>query len=211
MAGKLKSIYIDDIMQELDKLEGSKEISTEEMMKMAEQVRRERIAERKAGQPAEKEAGEIKKEELKEAIDGLPVEQWNDFEIEEELRKNKDIRRVFTTIAKKSPLMIRNIMEALDWGMAKKSHTSEMCKLLKEMGLVEERKVLKIWAKDYCIKEHGLKAELTEEEKDILDKFAFWTKSMKEEKRAYYLGVSGYWKLAEKGKVRVLQMARSST
>jgi len=201
------SEFISDIVEEIKKKEDISQMDNDELIKKAEKIRKQRIEQRKSRIPPEKEIEKTKEFDFEKALESLPSDEWTEFEITEELVKSRDLRKVFKIIAKNQPLMIRNIMEGLDWGIKKKSHTSDMVKLLEEMGLIEERKVLKIWAKDYAIKELGLKEKLEEIEQMILNKFDFWTKSVKEETRNKFIGVSGYWILTKKGELRVLLLA----
>jgi len=203
---------IGEIMQELDKTGKYTEEETEKLMKDADQIQQERIKIRKAKEPTEKEKAKQKEkvddEKFQKAVKDLPDEEWSNYEIEEELSKKRDLRKVLKVIAKNQPVMIRIVREMLNWKDNKRQHSYDMIDLLKEMGLVEEVEVLKIWAKDYAITELGLKSELTKEEEKVLTKFKVWTKSVKLKERNKFIGVSGYWKLTAKGKVCVLKVKK---
>jgi len=210
---------VKEIMDELDSTGKYGEKDTEKLMNDAEKIRgkeikamekekeRERKKQEKIKKAEEKRKKKIKGPGFKEVLDELDDEEWSDFDITKEIMKKRDLRRVFKTIARNQPVMVSKIRELLDWTDNKKPQSYEIIKSLKEMGLIEEKKVLNIWAKDYAVKELGLKAKLTKEQKEIMDKFNFWTKSMKEKTRDKYIGVSGYWKLTEKGVRHVEQLA----
>ena len=93
--------------------------------------------------------------------------------------------------------MNSNIRDNLNWTGPKKQHGYDMTDLLKEMGLVKEVPVLHIWAKEFC------KNPLIKIEREILKKFNFWTKSMKEDRRNAFIGMTHYWILTELGEKEV--------
>ena len=103
------------------------------------------------------------------------------------LNEKQTLRRTFVAVLLQNPARLGEIKERVFF--SKNALYSYLYKL-REIGLLEKISIMNIWNKK----------NLENEEKEVLQKFEEWTKTMASGQLQYFAGRTNYWALTDLGR-----------